>query len=84
MRRILLCLTAFTLATGPAATEAQTGGTQTTRGRAMTTTSAVPVTELVRRVDIPYRKFTLANGLRVLVHEDRKAPIVAVSVWYNV
>ena len=35
-------------------------------------------------VDIAYEKFTLDNGLRVIVHEDRKAPIVAVSVWYHV
>ncbi|MCH8894804.1 MAG: insulinase family protein [Proteobacteria bacterium] len=35
-------------------------------------------------IDIPYEKFTLDNGLRVIVHEDRKAPIVAVSVWYHV
>ena len=82
MRRILLCLTAFTLVAAPAAAGAQTA--QTTRGRAMATTSAVPVSQLVSRVDIPYQRFTLANGLRVLVHEDRKAPIVAVSVWYNV
>ena len=47
-------------------------------------TSAAPVAELVRQVDIPYEQFTLDNGLRVIVHEDRKAPVVAVSVWYNV
>ncbi len=35
-------------------------------------------------IDIPYDSFTLDNGLRVVVHEDRKAPVVAVSVWYNV
>ena len=35
-------------------------------------------------VDIPYTKFKLANGLTVVVHEDHKAPIVAVSVWYHV
>ncbi|MCF6226927.1 MAG: insulinase family protein, partial [Xanthomonadales bacterium] len=35
-------------------------------------------------LDIPYDKFTLDNGLTVIVHEDRKAPIVAVSVWYKV
>lgn len=35
-------------------------------------------------IDIPYRKFTLPNGLRLLVHEDHKAPIVAVNVWYHV
>jgi predicted Zn-dependent peptidase len=39
---------------------------------------------LIERVDIPYETFTLANGLRVVVHEDRKAPVVAVSIWYNV
>ncbi len=32
----------------------------------------------------PIETFTLANGLRVVVHEDRKAPVVAVSIWYNV
>ncbi|HWR96507.1 MAG TPA: pitrilysin family protein [Arenimonas sp.] len=35
-------------------------------------------------VDIPYEQFTLPNGLRVVVHTDRKAPIVAVNVWYHV
>ena len=43
-----------------------------------------PVADLVAKVDIPYKAFTLANGLRVLVHTDRKAPVVAVSVWYHV
>ena len=36
------------------------------------------------KVDIPFEQFTLPNGLRVLVHTDRKAPIVAVNVWYHV
>ncbi len=35
-------------------------------------------------IDIPYQKFILDNGLTLLVHEDRKAPIVAVNVWYHV
>ncbi|NGX15051.1 pitrilysin family protein [Wenzhouxiangella sp. XN24] len=35
-------------------------------------------------VDIPYEEFTLDNGLRVIVHTDRKAPIVAVNLWYHV
>lgn len=43
-----------------------------------------PVSQLVKAVDIPYQEFTLKNGLRVIVHTDRKAPIVAVSVWYDV
>jgi zinc protease len=35
-------------------------------------------------IDIPYKKFVLPNGLRLIVHEDHKAPIVAVNVWYHV
>ena len=46
--------------------------------------AAAPVSALAKSVDIPYQSFTLANGLRVIVHTDRKAPVVAVSVWYNV
>jgi len=44
----------------------------------------VPVSQLVAAVDIPYSEFTLANGLKVVVHTDHKAPVVAVSVWYHV
>ena len=52
---------------------------------AMTTTGAsqaaatAPAEEL-----IPYTRTVLANGLTVVMHEDHKAPIVAVSVWYHV
>ncbi len=35
-------------------------------------------------VDIAFDTFTLPNGLRVVVHTDRKAPIVAVNLWYHV
>jgi len=45
---------------------------------------AAPLSALVAQVDIPYQQFTLPNGLRVIVHEDHKAPIVAVSVWYHI
>lgn len=45
---------------------------------------AAAVERLLDRVNIAYETFTLDNGLRVVVHEDRKAPVVAVSVWYNV
>jgi zinc protease len=36
------------------------------------------------KIDIPYKKFVLKNGLTLIVHEDHKAPIVAVNVWYHV
>lgn len=35
-------------------------------------------------VDINFTEYTLDNGLRLVVHEDNKAPIVAVNVWYHV
>jgi zinc protease len=35
-------------------------------------------------IDIPFQKFVLENGLTLIVHEDHKAPIVAVNVWYHV
>ncbi len=53
-------------------------------GAAIAQTKPAPVADLVRKVDIPYEQFTLPNGLTVLVNEDRKAPIVAVSIWYGV
>lgn len=33
---------------------------------------------------VPFTKVVLPNGLQVVVHEDRRVPIVAVSVWYHV
>lgn len=35
-------------------------------------------------IDIPFTKFKLDNGLTVIVHEDRKAPIVAINISYHV
>jgi len=44
-----------------------------------------PLTATARADElIPYDKFKLDNGLTVIVHTDRKAPIVAVNVWYHV
>jgi predicted Zn-dependent peptidase len=74
-RTIALFLAATLLAVAPAAA----------RTPAATATQApAPLSELVAKVDIPYERFTLANGLRVVVHTDRKAPIVSVNVWYHV
>ncbi|WP_437510954.1 M16 family metallopeptidase [Sorangium sp. So ce1099] len=35
-------------------------------------------------VMIPVEKYTLQNGLEVVLHEDRRTPVVAVNVWYHV
>lgn len=35
-------------------------------------------------INIAFTKYELDNGLRLIVHEDHKAPIVAVNLWYHV
>jgi len=35
-------------------------------------------------VDVPAKKFVLKNGLTLIVHEDKSAPLVAVNIWYHV
>jgi len=72
--RWIAVVAALTMALSPAVTAAQTAPAA----------RPAPVSEIVRGIDIPYDTFTLANGLRVVVHTDRKAPVVAVQAWYNV
>ncbi len=36
------------------------------------------------RVDVPFASYRLANGLQVVLHEDRRTPIVTVNIWYHV
>lgn len=35
-------------------------------------------------LSIPFEQTTLANGLDVIVHQDRRVPLAAVNVWYHV
>ena len=56
----------------------------TTPVLAAPTVKSVPIPSLVKQVSIPHSMFRLDNGLTVIVHEDHKAPIAAVSMWYNV
>ncbi|WAC75709.1 pitrilysin family protein [Roseateles sp. SL47] len=50
--------------------------------------AATPITSpaeaLINAINIPYTTFTLKNGLQVVVQTDRRAPVVAVAVWYKV
>lgn len=73
----------FTTLTAAAVATALLGGCQTTTA-ASTSPSATVSNQALPQVDIPYTSFTLSNGLKVVVHEDHKAPIVAVNVWYAV
>src|SRR5262245_62072560 len=36
------------------------------------------------RLEVPYQQFKLANGLNVILHQDKRVPVVAVNVWYHV
>jgi len=74
--RTLAFLTAATLLTPPALAAAQ--------APAAAAAASVPIPSLVTKVAIPHSIFRLKNGLTVIVHEDHKAPVVAVNVWYNV
>jgi zinc protease len=75
MRFILPFAAAFCLA-ACAAQPSATSGT----APAGTSTAAANLPD----IDIPYTRFTLANGLTVIVHEDHKTPLVALNVWYHV
>ncbi len=36
------------------------------------------------QLNLAYDRFKLSNGLTVIVHEDHKAPVVAISIFYHV
>jgi zinc protease len=46
--------------------------------------AAVATTAAPQIPKLAYDRFVLPNGLTVVVHEDHKAPVVAVSIWYHV
>ncbi len=35
-------------------------------------------------LQVPYQQFRLANGLTVILHQDKSVPVVAVNMWYHV
>ena len=45
---------------------------------------ALPLAATQDLPQLAYEKFTLPNGLQVILHEDRSVPLVAVNVWYHV
>lgn len=40
--------------------------------------------DFVDKIEIESKGFVLKNGLTVVVHEDRSAPLVNVNIWYHV
>jgi zinc protease len=51
---------------------------------ALPLSSAPLVAQGPERLAVPYTQFTLPNGLRVVLHQDRSVPVVSVNVWYHV
>lgn len=81
---LVLALSACAVSPGPQTAVAPPAPPPAATAEAPPAPGPAPLSALVERVSIPYDAFTLPNGLRVLVHTDRKAPVVAVSVWYGV
>src|SRR3546814_1168428 len=71
-----LAVLALVLASAPLAAAAEKPAAASSEAKALAATIAA--------VDIPYERFQLGNGLTVLVHTDRKAPIVGVTTYYRV
>ncbi|MFN2420429.1 MAG: M16 family metallopeptidase [Gemmatimonadota bacterium] len=45
---------------------------------------SAPAAAQEARIEIPYTRFTLPNGLTVILHEDHAIPMVSVNMWYHV
>src|SRR6266849_8716431 len=35
------------------------------------------------KIEVPYTRFTLPNGLAVILHEDHSILMVSVNMWYH-
>lgn len=56
-------------------------------GYAINSAASATPKEYSQTISLPaiqYEKFTLPNGLTVIVHEDHKSPVIAVNIWYKV
>jgi zinc protease len=42
------------------------------------------MTAPAQQIVVPYEKFTLANGLTVILHQDNTIPRATVNMWYHV
>jgi zinc protease len=45
---------------------------------------AGPLYAQATRIEVPHTRFTLPNGLTVILHEDRTTPTVSLNIWYHV
>jgi zinc protease len=79
MKRLFIILLAVSLSAPGVALAQRKKKTATKK-----TTDASAPNETAVLPPIKFTEFTLANGLRVILHEDHSTPIVAVNIWYHV
>src|SRR5437867_3229834 len=84
MSRIALVSFALGLAIASPATAQRPARASRARPRPAAARAAPTARAAPAAITIPYQRFVLKNGLTLLVHEDHKAPIVAVNIWYHV
>ncbi len=48
------------------------------------TVASVALAQQIAPPKLPFDKYTLPNGLTVILHEDHSTPVVAVNLWYHV
>ena len=46
--------------------------------------AAAPPAPASNAFEVPFEKYTLDNGLEVILHRDTSLPRVAVNLWYHV
>ena len=79
-----LILAAATLLGVSSAQTAGSASTKPSQAKAPQAMSSQAQATQTKDIDISYTRFVLDNGLTVIVHEDHKAPIVAINMWYHV
>jgi zinc protease len=53
-------------------------------GFALAQSAGQTKTAALSGINIKYEKYTLPNGLDVILSEDHRLPMVAVNIWYHV
>ncbi len=51
---------------------------------ALLTLAMAPVWAQSDKIEVPFERYELPNGLEVILHQDRRLPIVTVNIWYHV
>jgi len=74
-------LVGLALVTSPAGAAPESTSTPAAAAKASTGSTASDATPTV---NIEFERYTLANGLEVILHQDRSSPQVSVNIWYHV